>query len=155
MNQSFKKKYLRVQIAPEISATSIAMPKTCPETRTYTEEEVQDFVGTVLDMAVQLLQGNGKREAPREVLENDSEARHGPAPAPARRKRVPDTDKEIICNTPIITAEPPRPTIDPSLPFNNVSRKRRSSRQNTRAKSQDLCAARRLQRETPLASWME
>ncbi|TGO28832.1 hypothetical protein BPAE_0022g00220 [Botrytis paeoniae] len=147
MNRSSKKKDLRVQTAPDMSVTNIVKPKTSLQPRTYTEEEVQGFVGTVLDMAVQLLEGKRKREAPREVSENNLESDSGSGtendslqsrPAPACKKRALDTDKEIICNTPAITAEPPRPTINRSLPSNNVSRRKRGSRQNTRVKSQGL-----------------
>ncbi|KAF7948872.1 hypothetical protein EAE96_008054 [Botrytis aclada] len=138
------------------------MPKTSSEPRTYTEEEVEGFVGTVLDRAVQLLQGKEKREEPREAsrqnLDDDSgneTVSNSLQSARAREERALDTDREIIYDTPSITAEPPRSTTNRSIPSNNVSRKKRGSRPNTRVKSRDLCAARRLQRETPIASWME
>ncbi|KAF7880787.1 uncharacterized protein EAF02_006678 [Botrytis sinoallii] len=164
MNQSSQKKVPRVQTAPDTSATKVAMPRTSSDHRTYTEKEVQGFVGNVLDMAVQLLAGERKREGPRDVSENNSGSDAASetvinslqsGPAPARKKRALDTDEEIICNTPAITAESPRPTINQRLLSNTASRKKTGSRQNTRVKSQDLCAARRLQRETPLATWIE
>ncbi|KAF7937551.1 uncharacterized protein EAE98_001865 [Botrytis deweyae] len=164
MNQSSQKKVPRVQAAPDTSATKVAMPRTSSDPRTYTEKEVHGFVGNVLDMAVQLLAGERKREGPREASENNSGSDPGSetvinslqsGPAPARKKRALDTDEEIICNTPAITAESPRPTINQRLPSNTAPRKKTGSRQNTRVKSQDLCAARRLQRETPLATWIE
>lgn len=160
MNQLSKKKNPRVQTTSDKSATNVAMAKTFPDPRTYTEKEVHGFVGNVLDMAVQLLEGKGKKEASRQNLGDDlgSEAvtnslRSGPDPA--RKGRAPNAEKEAVCNTPAVTAEPPRPTINQSLPSNTASRKKKGSRQNTRVKSQDLYAARRLQRETPLASWIE
>ncbi|KAF7897430.1 hypothetical protein EAF00_005658 [Botryotinia globosa] len=160
MKQLSKKKDPRVQTAPDTSGTNVAMAKTSPDPRTCTEKEVHGFVGNVLDMAVQLLEGKGKKEASRQNLEDDlgsetvaNNLQRGPAPA--RKKRALGTDKEVICSTPATTAEPPQPTINQHLPSNNVSRKNKGSRQNTRVKSQDLYAARRLQRETPLASWME
>ncbi|TGO67439.1 hypothetical protein BOTNAR_0042g00240 [Botryotinia narcissicola] len=150
MKQLSKKKDPRVQTAPDTSGTNVAMAKTSSDPCTYTEKEVHGFVGNVLDMAVQLLEGKGKKEASRQNLEDDLGS-----PAPARKKRALGTDKEVICSTPATTAEPPQPTVKQSLLSNTASRKKKGSRQNTRVKSQDLYAARRLQRETPLASWME
>ncbi|TGO14548.1 hypothetical protein BTUL_0051g00130 [Botrytis tulipae] len=143
MNQLSKKKDPRVQTALDTSGTNVAMAKTSSDPRTYTEKEVHDFVGNVLDMAVQLLEGKGKKEASRQNLEDDlgsgsvtNSVQSGSAPA--RKKRALGTDKEVICSPPATTAEPPQPTVNQSLLSNTASRKKKGSRQNTRVKSQDL-----------------